>query len=99
VATGTPTAAAGARTPELWSHHKVLQVPATACAERASQVLDELGFQGVTREGLSRYGNLAHNRAAVKCAEIPGGSFLYFAVAGSDRATVELLRNRINSTW
>ena len=35
------------------------------------------------------------NRAAVKCVEMGEGSFVYFAVSGPQKETVERLRNQI----
>jgi hypothetical protein len=49
----------------------------------------------VVRNGNFSYGNLGDNRAAVKCIENQGGSFVYFAVAGSNKESVEKLRNEI----
>jgi hypothetical protein len=49
----------------------------------------------VVRNGHYAYGNLNGNRAAVKCVEESGKSFVYFAVAGPHREKVEALRNDI----
>lgn len=79
----------------LWSDHKILEIPVGACGEKAFTVLTEAGFSGVVRNGNYSYGNLDENRAAVKCVELRKGSFVYFAVASTDKETAEELRNRI----
>lgn len=81
--------------PQLWSDHKSLDVPVGSCAERAFNVLTALGFSGVVRNGNYSYGNLDESRAAVKCVEMPKGSFVYFAVASPKKEKAEELRNRI----
>lgn len=80
---------------QLWSDHKSLEVPVGVCGEKAFNVLTALGFSGVVRNGNYSYGNLDESRAAVKCVEMPKGSFVYFAVASSKKETAEELRNRI----
>lgn len=82
--------------PELWSHHKLLNIPVGVCADRGFNVLNALGYSNVVKNGDFSYGNFDGNRAAVKCIETTGGSFVYFAVAGSQRETVERLRNEIS---
>ncbi len=81
--------------PQLWSDHKLLQIPVDACAERAFNVLSALGYSGVVRNGNYSYGNFNENRAAVKCVDNGGSSFVYLAVAGPRRETVEGLRDAI----
>jgi len=81
--------------PQLWSDHKRLTVAVDACAAKARAALSSLGFSGIAQNGGYSYGNLNGNRAAVKCVEIAGGSFVYFAVAGAEREAVERLRNEI----
>jgi hypothetical protein len=81
--------------PHLWSDHKQLTISVQACAQKATSVLSSLGFSSVVRNGNFSYGNLRDNRAAVKCIENQGGSFVYFAVAGSNKESVEKLRNEI----
>ena len=48
------------------------------------------------KNGNYSYGNMDGNRAAVKCVESSGSSFVYFAVAGPQRDKVEELRNAIS---
>jgi hypothetical protein len=100
-------AASGTREPEadsgapleLWSDHKSLEVPVAVCGEKGFNVLTALGFSNVVRNGDFSYGNMDENRAAVKCVQMPQGSFVYFAVASRDRATAEKLRNSIARKW
>lgn len=82
---------------ELWSHHKWLEVPVAACGEKGFNVLKALGFSNVVRNGDYSYGNYQGSRAAVKCVEMPKGSFVYFAVASASRDAAEQLRNRISA--
>jgi hypothetical protein len=104
----TGCAASGARnqveskepTPlQLWSHHKSLDQSVAACGERAYNALKALGFSSVVRNGDYSYGNFEGSRAAVKCVEMPKGSFVYFAVASTERAAAEELRNRISNKF
>jgi len=82
--------------PNLWSHHEVLEVTAEVCAQRGLAALQSLGFTSVVRSSNYVYGNSRANRAAVKCVELDGGSsFLYVAVAGPVKRSVEDLRNQI----
>jgi hypothetical protein len=81
--------------PQLWSDHKELSMPVEDCAAKGEGALSSLGFTDVVRNGTFSYGNLKGNRAAVKCVHIYGGSFVYFTVAGSEKETVENLRNEI----
>lgn len=82
--------------PHLWSHHKVLDVSAEVCAHRGLASLHSLSFSSVVRNGTYVYGNSGANRAAVKCVKHEGdSSFLYIAVAGPVKQSVEDLRNKI----
>ncbi|SFG01984.1 hypothetical protein SAMN05518865_107135 [Duganella sp. CF458] len=81
--------------PNLWSHHKVLDMPLASCANKAKLVLESLHYTHVVQANDSAYGNLGGNRAIVKCGEIQGGSFLYFTVGGADGKAVEQQRNAI----
>ena len=55
-----------------------------------------LGFTSVVKNDNYVYGNYLNNRAAIKCVPLARTSFLYLAVAGSDRNIVEKLRNDIS---
>lgn len=80
---------------QLWSDHKSLDPPVAVCGEKAYNVLNALGFSGVVRNGNYSYGNFDESRAALKCVEMPKGSFVYFAVASRDKEPAEELRDRI----
>jgi len=82
--------------PQLWSDHKKLDISTDICALKAMSVLSSLGFTGVIQNGNYAYGNFINNRAAIKCVEMPAGSFVYFSVAGQDKEVVEKLRNEIS---
>lgn len=84
---------------QLWSHHKSLELPVGACGEKAFSVLRTLGFSSVVRNGDYSYGNYEGSRAAVKCVEMPKGSFVYFAVASTQKEAAEELRNRISAKF
>jgi hypothetical protein len=84
---------------QLWSHHKSLDQSVAACGERAYDALKTLGFSNVVRNGDYSYGNFGDSRAAVKCVEMPKGSFVYFAVASTKKETAEVLRNRISTKF
>ena len=83
--------------PHVWSSHKELSVPVEACGQKAIDILNSLGFSGVTksRYGEYIYGNYISSRAAVKCVPQEDNSFVYIVVAGSDIEDVENLRNEI----
>jgi hypothetical protein len=84
---------------QLWSDHKALEVPVAVCGEKGFNVLTALGYSNVVRNGNFSYGHIGENRAAVKCVEMPKGSFVYFAVASRDKETAENLRNAIAWQW
>jgi tetratricopeptide (TPR) repeat protein len=94
-----PTPAKPAATPELWSGHRELTVPADVCAERAQALLERLAVGQVQRNQLYTYGNADRHRIAVKCVPLAKGSFVYYAVAGGDRAKAEAWRDRIAEGW
>lgn len=80
---------------QLWSGHESLEIPIEVCGDKAFNVLTALGFSSVVRNGNFAYGNFDESRAAVKCVDLPNGSFVYFAVASAKQETAEDLRNRI----
>lgn len=82
--------------PQLWSHHKALEVSAEVCAQTARTALTALGFKDLASKDNFTYGNHGSNRAAIKCVAIETGSFVYFAVAGPDKGVVENFRNEIS---
>lgn len=81
--------------PQLWSHHKLLEISANECSNNAFSILNTLGFKSVVRNELYVYGNLNGNRATIKCVDIANNSFVYTAVAGANVKIVERLRNEI----
>ncbi|MEO9947061.1 MAG: hypothetical protein ABJH28_10470 [Paraglaciecola sp.] len=82
-------------TPQLWSHHKVVNETPELCAVKGVSILNSLGFKSVVKNGNYVYGNFSHNRAAIKCVKVSNQTFVYAAVAGADVKTVEKLRNEI----
>ncbi|WP_281561081.1 hypothetical protein [Thalassomonas sp. RHCl1] len=86
---------AASAVPQLWSHHKFLEISADECSNNALSILNELGFNSVIKNKLYVYGNRNGNRAAIKCVNMGGNSFVYAAVAGADVTLVEKLRNEI----
>ena len=82
--------------PQLWSHHKVLDVSAEECAIQGKVILKILGFTSITKNDKYVYGNLGSNRAAIKCVSLSDKSFVYTAVAGENVKVVEEIRNKIS---
>jgi hypothetical protein len=82
--------------PQLWSHHKLLEISADECSANALSILNTLGFKSVVKNELYVYGNLKGNRATIKCVSIANHSFVYTAVAGANVKLVEKLRNEIS---
>jgi hypothetical protein len=81
--------------PQLWSHHKLLEISADECSNNALSILNTLGFKSVVKNEQYVYGNLNGNRATIKCVGIANNSFVYTAVAGANVTLVEKLRNEI----
>lgn len=92
-----PTATTAPTTPpQLWTEHKSLEATVEVCSAQAAAALRALGFTDLVSQDHFTYANHGLNRAAVKCVGTStGASFVYFAVAGPDSATVEKLRNEI----
>jgi hypothetical protein len=82
-------------TPQLWSHHILLEESPALCADKGVSILNSLGFKSVVKNGNYAYGNFTNNRAAIKCVSVNNKTFVYTAVAGSDVKLVEKLRNEI----
>ncbi len=82
-------------TPQLWSHHQLLNETPALCAEKGVSILTSLGFNSVIKNGNYVYGNFNMNRAAIKCVQVNEQTFVYTAVAGADVKLVEKLRNEI----
>lgn len=81
--------------PQLWSDHKQLNISLGTCALKAYSALKSLGFSSVVQNGNFSYGNFHSSRAAIKCVANNNGSFVYVAVAGSEKEIVEKLRNEL----
>ena len=82
--------------PELWSWFKDLNKSKEACEIQSSYALQVLGLENQVENEYGIYGNVKSNRVVVKCIEIsPNQSKLMVAVAGYNRDSVELVRNKI----
>ena len=49
--------------PQLWSHHKILDVNTEECAIKGKVILETLGFASIIKNDKYVYGNLDGNRA------------------------------------
>lgn len=82
--------------PELWSWFKNLNKSKQACEIQSSYILQSIKLENQTENKYGIYGNVKSNRVVVKCIEISSNkSKLMVAVAGSDRDSVEIVRNKI----
>jgi len=82
--------------PELWSWIKDLNKSKEACEIQSSFVLRKLNVSNQVENEYGIYGNVKSNRIVVKCISInEKASKLLVAVAGSNRDSVELVRNEI----
>ncbi|GAA3936582.1 hypothetical protein [Litoribacillus peritrichatus] len=89
-------AVAGERPPELWSWFKDLNKSKEACEIQSSYVLKSLSLENQKETEHGIYGNVKSNRVVVKCLSIsPNKSKLMVAVAGNNRDSVEIIRNKI----
>ena len=85
--------------PELWSWFKDLSKSKEACEIQSSYALQVIGLENQVENEYGIYGNVRSNRVVVKCIEIsPTRSKLMVAVAGYNRDSVELVRNKIISS-
>jgi hypothetical protein len=82
--------------PQLWSHHKQLNILPEQCAVKGIEILKSLGFSSVVKNGTYVYGNFELNRATIKCVGVDKHTFVYTAVAGESVKQVEQLRNKIS---
>jgi len=83
-------------TPHLWSNHKIIDTSVSNCATKGQSILQTLGFNNIVKNGSYVYGNYINNRAAIKCIEVLGVTFVYASVAGPEVKLVERLRNEIS---
>ena len=81
--------------PELWSHFKSLNKSAAACKIQSSFILEKIGVKNLVENNYGLYGVFKNNRVVVKCIDNGKKSNLWVAVAGIDRDSVELIRNKI----
>ncbi len=87
---------ASEKPPELWSWFKDLPKSKEACEIQSSYVLQNIGLENQSENQYGIYGNVKSNRVVVKCIEItPDSSKLVVAVAGYNKDSVELVRNKI----
>lgn len=82
--------------PQLWSHHKILDLNSEECAIKGQIILEALNFTSIIKNDKYVYGNLHGNRATIKCVDLSGKSFVYTAVAGANIKRVEEIRNKIS---
>ncbi|MFD2165506.1 hypothetical protein ACFSJY_04440 [Thalassotalea euphylliae] len=91
-----PSDIAGSKAiPQLWSHHKILNMNAAECSNKGKTTLSNMKFTQVVQNDNYVYGNLSGNRAAIKCVALENKAFVYLAVAGRNVEDVEQLRNQI----
>jgi hypothetical protein len=82
--------------PELWTWFKDLNKSKEACEIQSSYVLQSIKLENQTENDYGIYGNVKSNRVVVKCIEISNTrSKLMVAVAGNNRDSVEIVRNKI----
>lgn len=82
--------------PELWSWFKDLNKSKEACEIQSAYTLQTLGLENQKENEYGIYGNVKSNRVVVKCIEISEKkSKLMVAVAGNDRDSVAIVRNKI----
>ena len=81
--------------PELWSWYKNMNVSSEACKIQSSFILEKIGVKNVVLNEHGVYGAFQSNRIVVKCLAKEKNSMLWVAVAGTDRDSVELIRNKI----
>ena len=81
--------------PELWSWFKDMNKSSEACKIQSSFILEKIGVKNVMQNKQGVYGTFQSNRIVVKCLAKEKNSILWVAVAGSDKDSVELIRNKI----
>ena len=92
----SPLAHSNEAPPELWSWFKDLNKSKEACKIQSSYILQILGLENQTENQYGIYGNVKSNRVVVKCIEMtPNSGKLMVAVAGFNKDSVELVRNKI----
>ncbi len=82
--------------PELWSQFKDLNKSKAACEVQGSFVLDKLQAENRVHNEHGVYAVIKNNRIVIKCLSMAENkSKLMVAVAGYDRDSVELIRNKL----
>ena len=81
--------------PELWSWFKDMNKSSQACKIQSSFILEKIGIKNLIQNEHGVYGTFQTNRIVIKCLPQNENSLLWVAVAGSDRDSVELIRNKI----
>ncbi len=84
------------KAPELWSWFKDLNKSKEACEIQSSFTLSQLKLENQIENEYGIYGNIKSNKVVVKCIAISDRkSKLMVAVAGYNRDSVELIRNKV----
>jgi len=87
---------ASEKPPELWSWFKDLNKSKEACEIQSSYILQSISLENQKETEHGIYGNVKSNRVVVKCISISSNkSKLMVAVAGNNRDSVEIIRNKI----
>ncbi len=87
---------ASEKPPELWSWFKDLNKSKEACEVQSSFILQSISLEDRVENEYGIYGNIKSNRVVVKCIAISKNkSKLMVAVAGHNRDSVEIIRNKI----
>lgn len=82
--------------PELWSWFKDLSKSKEACEIQSAYVLNAIGLENQVENEYGIYGNVKSNRVVVKCISLSSDtSKLIVSVAGNNRDSVEIVRNKI----
>ncbi len=81
--------------PQLESEHSELNLSLEQCAQRAEDLLRQMQFQQVSKNGSYVYGRLPDHRVAIKCIDTSKGTFMYAIVAGQDQHLIEQLKQQI----
>jgi len=81
--------------PELWSWFKDMNKSSEACKIQSQFILDKIGVKNIKHNDYGVYGVFQSNRIVVKCLPKQENSILWVAVAGTDKDSVELIRNKI----
>jgi hypothetical protein len=83
------------KTPQLWFHHKKLEISVSSCVLKGYSALKSLGFRSVVLNDNDSSGNFHDNRATVKCVLNNTDAFLYLMVAGPEKEIIENLGNKL----